>query len=175
MNYRQIRKTDPPKDPTFAPANGGAGVLSLRVTAPKWSLRSGKSVLWRFIYIWYNCLRIQISVPIYSFHLDSKKLATMEHIKLYARDLCNSKPIKPVSDNIVQLTRESPKNAIYAVLSIVGLIWFSVTAVRRLRSQSLPSRSRTPDLEKPQYARQNSNLKGKYAMEEPGGTLSHTF
>jgi hypothetical protein len=93
----------------------------------------------------------------------------MDDIKLYARNLCNSKHVKFASDNITQFTRENPKSFLYGALAIIVFIWVSVTAARRLRSQSDASRSRTPDLEKPNYARQNSGMKSKYAMEEPGG------
>jgi hypothetical protein len=93
----------------------------------------------------------------------------MEHLRLYARNFCNSKHVKLTSESISQFTRDNPRSLLYGSLFILTVVWIAVTTVRRLRSESEPSRSRTPDLEKPQYARQTSNTKSKFAMEEPGG------
>jgi len=98
----------------------------------------------------------------------------MDDIKLWARNACNAKHIKLASENITRTTRENPKGIVYSVLFIIAFFWLSAKAVRRLRSQNLPSRPRTPDLEKPQHARQDSS-KSKFAMEQPGGKLASKF
>jgi len=62
----------------------------------------------------------------------------------------------------------NPRTSAYGTLLTLIVLWLSVTMVKRLRSKALPSRPRTPDPEKPHYARQNSGLKPKFAMETPG-------
>lgn len=63
----------------------------------------------------------------------------------------------------------NPRTSAYGTLLTLIVLWLSVTMVKRLRSKALPGRPRTPDPEKPHYARQNSGLKPKFAMETPGG------
>ena len=92
----------------------------------------------------------------------------MDDIKARIGKICHPENIRKSAHSVVYLTQQNVRASLYGTLAMITIIWVLVIVYKRFGSRNVPSRPRTPDLEKPQTLRTESS-KTKFAMEKPGG------
>ncbi|EKG17630.1 hypothetical protein MPH_05078 [Macrophomina phaseolina MS6] len=73
----------------------------------------------------------------------------MEAIKLRAREACQSAHAQAASEAFRQYVVNNSRPFVYITLCVTTFIWASILIARRFKSTKTPTRSRSPDLEKP--------------------------
>lgn len=97
----------------------------------------------------------------------------MDEIKDLVTRACSHPNVKSVAHQISQWFHANAKTSIYALLAAITILWALFALYSRFKPRNVLSRSRSPDLEKPQPVRTDSGngFKSKFAMEKPGGAV----